>query len=89
MSASKNTYELVMKWNEAKQSIESLKQRLNSAECDLSNATNRLGENLYPKDAIPNETFSIWVNGEKLGISGDVLIQVSMLNGNYKIDLRK
>jgi len=89
MSANIGTYELIMKWNEAKQSVESLKQRLNSAECELSNATSKLGDNLFPKDAIPNEMFAIWVNGEKLGIPGDVLLQVSVLNGNYKVTLRK
>lgn len=49
------------RWIEAKKRIEGLRRDMNSAECELSNATNDLGAWMMPKDAKDGETFNVWI----------------------------
>jgi hypothetical protein len=87
--ANNKTYELIKRWGDSRRILDRQKQMLMNAECDLANTTNALGKALVPSDAKSGEQFSIWANGEPLGIPGDVLFTVSRIGNDYKIMARK
>lgn len=84
------TDDLVKRWVQAQQRVERSRNELNSAECELSNATNALGKHLVPKSGKQGEQFGIWVSGECIGIPGDRIIQI-VLKGisDYELAWRK
>lgn len=74
---------LVRSWKHAQDRLARAKQEVNSAECELSNATNALGKWLMPTDAKDGETFAIWYV--------DSLVQVEKVkNGmhDFRLSLR-
>ena len=74
------TSERIRKWENALAAVKDCKARLNSAECDLLNATNELGKWIVPSDAKIGETFNIW--------HGDGLISASYDGSRYEINWR-
>ena len=73
---------LINQWEKTKSRVASLKQQLNSAECDMHNARNALGKWMCPGDAKEGESFCVWV--------GDGMLQVTFERfGDYKINWRK
>lgn len=76
---------LIKRWEEAKRDVERAKSRVNSAECDLLNATNDLAKWMLPEDAKPGEKICVW--------HIDALIQVEVGNnappGDHQITIRK
>lgn len=51
---------LIKDWERAKRSLENAKSAVNSAECDLANATNVLAKWMLPSDAAPGEKICVW-----------------------------
>ncbi len=62
------TDNLVQKWNTAQERLERLKQELNSAECEVRNATTALAKWLTPDDGKDGEKFSIWQDGRLFSV---------------------
>lgn len=75
------TNDLVMRWCRANAQLNRLKREINSAECELSNASTELGNWLVPEGQ-NEESFNIWF--------GSGIIQSTRYpNGNYEIKWRK
>ena len=55
----------IQRWERAIENVEYKRQQLNSAECELTNATNDLGKWLLPNDAKKGETIAVW-HGDEL-----------------------
>jgi protein subunit release factor A len=68
---------------------ETAKQEVTSAEVEMNNARNALGNHLVPKDAAAGEVFSIWVRiaGEEKLLSVNVVGTSG--SGSYAIFWRK
>lgn len=77
MGQSSSTGEHLRRWARAQQGVDRARLNLRDAEAELSNAAAALGEHLTPDDAAADEQFSIWVNGECLGIPGDCMLSVT------------
>lgn len=80
----RDTLSEVRRWVDAVDHLASIKSQLNSAECEVTNATNELGRFITPKDAKVGEVFNIWI--------GDGLLQVTKTradgNGDYTVSWR-
>lgn len=50
----------IERWEQAKKSLERAKSAVNSAECELANATNDLAKWMLPEDAKPGEKIGVW-----------------------------
>lgn len=62
------TAKLIREWETAQDRVARLKQELNSADCDLRNATTALAKWLTPDDGRDDEKFSIWQGGRLLSV---------------------
>jgi len=51
---------LIERWEQAKKGLEYAKSQVNSAECELANATNALAKWMLPEDAAPGEKICVW-----------------------------
>lgn len=72
---------LVAAWRTAVERLERAERELNSARCDLSNATNALGRWITPEDTEVDEVLSVWW--------GDKLLTSRMTRpGTYEITIR-
>lgn len=79
------------RWHEAQRALNELKSRINGAECELRNATDALGKQLCPEDAVNEEEFSIWVRTEGLSLPGkEMLLTVRKVGpSDYRVGWRK
>ena len=80
------TNNLVKRWQQAKESVESCKRELNSCECELSNATTALEKWLLPADAAASEKFHIWHNGKLIEVAET---SGGPFHGDYTIKIRE
>lgn len=69
MELSNQSLDLIKRWTHAKQAVQDAKHHLNSAECELANATNEAGAFFVPNDAKPDEAFNLWVGDGLLKIA--------------------
>lgn len=68
-------------WKEAQKRLERARREVNSAECDLANATNALGKWLMPPDAKQGEKIAIWYV--------DSLVEATMVDlHSFEVSLR-
>ena len=81
MEPTKDGKDYIDRWTAAQEEVRRCKSSLNSAECEMSNSTNALGEWMMPNDAKNGEKFCVWY--------GDSMIQVvKQVNGDYDITVR-
>lgn len=74
--------DLIDRWRSALEEQRRAESRLNSAQCEVSNATNALGKWLVPGDAVMQEKFCIWY--------GDSLIEAAKKDQNsFSVNVRK
>jgi len=51
---------LIERWEQSKKGLERAKSAVNSAECELANATNALAKWMLPEDVKPGEKICVW-----------------------------
>jgi len=73
--------QLIERWRNSQKQLESAKQSVIRAECEVSNSRNELGRWLTPEDARNGEQFCVWY--------GDSLISATKDQTNYKVEIRK
>lgn len=59
-TASTEGTRLIERWEQAQKSLERAKSMVNSAECELANATNELAKWMLPDDVQPGEKICVW-----------------------------
>lgn len=81
----------IKRWEEAKKHLERAKSTVNSAECELANATNDLAKWMLPEDTKPGEKICVWhldsliqVEASKDGIH-DAIITVRKRGREYAL----
>lgn len=72
----------IKRWELAVRNLKRLKEQVNSAECELLNATNDLGNWLLPSDASYGEQFCVWYGSE-------IIVATCNRDGEYTVKKRK
>lgn len=78
MSEYKTANDYVQRWVRANQNREYRLGALREADKELRVSAQELGNFVAPKAVCPGEKFLLWVNGECVGVHGDILLQVEI-----------